>query len=177
MTMGTHALGLYQFAKRIAELPIATFTRAVGQVALPALSGPHANEALSRTWRTMLAWLLAVNTAAAIVILIFGDTAVAGIAGLQWLPAVPVLRILAVAMLFRAVVILTGQMLDARGRPSLTLQLNAVRLGTLLVVLPPLAAWGGLHGIAQAVVLSSAAGAILAIRLSGRVLSETPWPG
>jgi len=172
MTMGTHTLGLYQFAKRVAELPVGTFTRAVGQVALPALSGTHASAAaLSRTWRAMLGSVVAVNAAAAVVILLVGEAGVEAVAGRQWLPAVPILKILAVAMLFRAVVVLTGQLLDARGQPSLTLRLNAVRLGTLLVLLPPLALWGGLNGVAQAVVLASAVSAFLAFRLSDRVLS------
>lgn len=182
VAMGTHALGLYQFATRVAELPVVTFTRAVAQVALPALSGLNASAAaLRRTWRAMLGAVLAVNAAAAVVILLFAEVAVLAVAGRRWLAAVPLMRILAIAMLFRGVVVLAGQLLDARGQPALTLRLNAVRLATLLLLLPPLAAWWGLPGIAHAVLLASAAAALLAIRLSGRVLGaphamEKPWP-
>jgi O-antigen/teichoic acid export membrane protein len=173
LAMGTQALGFYQFATRVAELPVVTFTRAVGQVALPALSDLHSNAAaLARTWRAMLGWILVVNAAAAIVILLFGETAIVALAGDRWLPAVPLMQILAVAMVFRAVVVLSGQLLDAVGQPALTMRLNAGRLATLLVVLPPLAAWAGSHGVAQGVLLANAGAALFALRLSARVTSS-----
>lgn len=173
VAMGTQALGLYQFATRVAELPVVTFTRAVAQVALPALSGLETGaDALTRVWRAMLGWVVAVNAASAIVILMFGEAAVDAVAGRQWLPAVPIMRILAVAMLFRAILVLTGQLLDAVGQPAQTMRLNAVRLGILVIVLAPLAAWGGLRGIAQAVLIANAVAAVRAVRLSARVLSS-----
>jgi teichuronic acid exporter len=173
IVMGTHALGLYQFATRAAELPVVTFTRAIAQVALPAFSGDRASGApLRETWRTVLGWVLAVNGAAAMAIVLFGDDVVRMIAGERWLPAVPLLRILAVAMVFRAVIVLTGQLLDAVGEPALTLRLNAVRFVALLVVLPLLAAYGGLNGVAQAVLVATAGAALLAGRFSARVLSS-----
>jgi O-antigen/teichoic acid export membrane protein len=173
VTLGTHALGLYQFAARVAEVPVVTFTRAVAQIALPALSGAQTSAAeLTRTWRAMLRWVLAVNTGTAIVIALFGHVAVRAVAGEHWLAAIPLMRILAVAVLFRAVVVLTGQLLDAMGQPALTLRLNGVRLATLIVLLPGMAAWGGVQGIAYAVVLASACAAVLATRFSARVLSR-----
>jgi PST family polysaccharide transporter/lipopolysaccharide exporter len=172
LTMGTASLGLYQFAVRIAELPVVTFTRAVAQVALPALSAPHAApSALTRTWRTMLGWVCAGNAAAALAIVLFAGPAVAAIAGPRWLPAVPLMRILAVAMLFRAIVVFAGQVLDALRRPTLTLRLNAERLVALAVLLPLLGAWAGLPGIAAAVLLANAAVAWRALRLSRRAVS------
>jgi len=173
VTMGTASLGVYQFAVRIAELPVVTFTRAVAQVALPALSAPHSTPAaLTRTWRLMLGWVCAGNAAAALAIVLFGGPAVAAIAGPRWLAAVPLIRILAVAMFFRAVVVLAGQALDALGRPALTLRLNAERLAALIIVLPLLGAWGGLPGIAAAVLLANAAIASRALRLSLRMVSD-----
>jgi len=171
MMAGTHTLGLYQFASRIAELPVVTFTRAVAQVALPALSGAQTRAAdLQRTWRTMLGWVSAVNGAAAAAIVLFAGAAVPIVAGPQWLESIPLMRILAVAMLFRAIVVLTGQLLDAIGRPAETLRLNAARLGTMLVVVVPLAAWDGVRGVAAGVLLANAGAAMLALRVSARAV-------
>jgi O-antigen/teichoic acid export membrane protein len=173
VAMGTQALGLYQFATRVAELPVVTFTRAVAQVALPALSGFETGaEAVRPVWRTMLWWVVAVNAASAVVILVFGEAAVHAVAGHQWLPAVPIMRMLAVAMLFRAILVLTGQLLDAVGQPAQTMRLNAVRLAILVVLLAPLAAWGGLRGVALAVLVANAVAALRAARLSARALSS-----
>lgn len=171
LAMGTHALGLYQFAMRVAELPVVTFTKAAAQIALPAFSGHHASSpALRRTWRTMLGWVFAVNAAAAIGLLLIAEIAVHAVAGPQWLTAVPVMRILALAMPFRAVVVLTGQLLDGVGQPALTMRLNGMRLAALLVVLPLLGGWAGVHGVAQGVLLANAGAGVLALRLSARVL-------
>lgn len=167
LTMGTQALGLYQFAMRVAALPVVTFTRAVGQVALPALTGLQSNAAaLARTWRTLLRWVVGVNAAAAGVILLFAGIAVQAVVGDRWLPSVPLMRILAIGMACRAVVVLTGQLLDAIGRPAATMRLNAWRLAFLVVLLPPLAIGGGLPGVALAVLLANAGAALFALRLS-----------
>jgi O-antigen/teichoic acid export membrane protein len=167
VTMGTASLGLYQFAARVAELPVVTFTRAVAQVALPALSAAHRTaDALTRTWRTLLLWVCAGNAAAAIAILLCSQPAVLLIAGRQWLPAVPLMRILAIAMLFRAVVVLTGQLLDAMHRPALTLKLTAERLAALVVLLAVVALWRDLQGVAFAVLVANAAAAWRALKLS-----------
>ena len=171
VTLGTYALGLYQFAGRIAELPVVTFTRAVAQVALPALSRDQAGgPELSRTWKSLLAPVLAVNVVAVLLILLFGHAAVGALTGPRWLAAVPVLQILAFAMPFRAIVVMTGQLLDAVGQPALTVRLNAFRLGALVMLLPPAAAWSGLYGAAQSVVAANVVGALVAWRLSAGVL-------
>jgi O-antigen/teichoic acid export membrane protein len=172
VTMGTHTLGLYQFATRVAELPIVTFTRAVAQVALPALTSlTPAAGTLRRTWRAMLGWVLAVNAATAIFLVLFGKAAVHAVAGERWLEAVPIIQLLSVAMVFRAVVILTGQLLDAVGKPAVTLRLNAVRLAALAALLPLLGTWG-LQGVAQAVLVASAGAALLGAWLCEPVLSS-----
>jgi len=173
VSMGTHELGLYQFATRVAELPVVTFTRAVGQVALPALSSVEVGTAgLRRTWRTLLGWTVIVNAGAAVLIVLFGGVVVDTVAGSQWRDAVPVLRILAVAMVCRAVLVLTGQLLDGANRPALTMRLNAVRLAALVVLLPQLAIWKGVTGVAQGVLLVNAGTALLALRLSADVLAS-----
>jgi O-antigen/teichoic acid export membrane protein len=162
---------LYQFASRIAELPVVTFTRAIAQVALPAAGGLHGTP-LRDVWRTLAAWVLAVNGAAAAVIVVCGRVVVDAIAGAQWIDAVPLMQTLAFAMLFRAIVVLTGQLLDGAGRPRLTLRLNAVRLATLVVLLVPLAAWGGgAAAVAWGVLIANAGAALYALRLSSHAVN------
>jgi PST family polysaccharide transporter/lipopolysaccharide exporter len=175
--MGTHALGLYQFAVRIAELPVVTFTRAIGQVALPALSGDHRDgAALARTWRPLLRSVLVVNGLAVVLVVMFGGPVIELLVGPQWLAVLPALRLLAVAMLFRTIVVLTGQLLDALHRPALTMWINAVRLGVLVLLLPVAVIYDDLQAIALAVAAANAAGALTAWRASSRVLRPAPRP-
>jgi O-antigen/teichoic acid export membrane protein len=171
MTMGTEVLGLYQLAMRVAELPVVTFTRALGQIALPAFSGLQRDAAaLTSAWRNLLLWLVGVNGTLAVGIVAFAEVAAPTLLGDRWLAAVPLIRILAVAMIFRAVIVLVGQLLDAVGRPALTLRLNAARLAALLVLLPLLGAWMGARGVAKGVLVANAGTALLALRFSGRAL-------
>lgn len=167
VALGTHALGLYQFAIRVAELPVVTFTKAAAQVLLPAASGAETSETLVRTWRAMLWAVVGVNVAAAAFILLFAERAVAAVAP-RWLDAVPVMQILAVAMVFRGVIILAGQLLDGVGQPARTLRLNAERLAVLVLLLPALMWRTGLTGVALAVVVTNAAAAVRAVQLAAR---------
>src|SRR5262249_1455023 len=80
----------------------------------------------------------------------------------------PLMRTLAVAMLFRAIVVLTGQLLDGVGRPHLTLRLNAGRLAVLAIVLIPLAAGAGVRGVPDRVLRAHPGGAWRSPRAPGR---------
>jgi lipopolysaccharide exporter len=170
-TMGVHALGLYQFAVRVAELPVTTFTRATAQVALPALSSQQTSaDALVRTWQGLVRPVLWVNAAAALGIVLFAGPAVSLIVGERWLPSVVPMQILAAAMLCRGLVILAGQLFDAVGSPGSTLWLNAVRLVVLLASLQVFTHAGGLPGAALAVLVANASGAVLAWHWSQRLI-------
>jgi lipopolysaccharide exporter len=154
--LGTHALGLYQFASRIAELPVATFTRAVGIVALPGFSERQGRPVeLRSAYRAALSVALGINSAVALAILLFGDFMVVILVGERWRPAVPVLGILSIAMVFRAVLIVSSQYFNAARQPQLTVRVNVVRLTVLLAGLVPMAIAFGMNGAAVSVLLSS----------------------
>lgn len=71
--LGTHALGLYQFASRVAELPVITFTRAVSIVALPRFSERQGDPLeLRKAYRAALGMALGINSIVALVVLLFG---------------------------------------------------------------------------------------------------------
>jgi O-antigen/teichoic acid export membrane protein len=173
LSMGTQTLGLYQFATRVAELPVVTFTRAVAQVALPAISGSQGSAMeLRLVWRRLLEWVLAVNAAAALTIVASASIGVAALVGPNWIAAVPLMRVLAVAMVFRAVIVLVGQLLDGVGRPADTMRLNAWRLAALLVVLPLAALAATPRAVAIGVLAVNAAIAWVALRLAARRVAD-----
>lgn len=174
--LGTRALGLYQFAYRVAELPVVTFTRAVGIVALPGFSERQGRPIeLRQAYRAALRLALGINCTFALGVLLFGGVAVEWLIGAQWLPAVPVVRILSAAMVFRAVLIVSSQFFDAARQPRLTVRANLVRLSVLLVTIGPLASVFGMHGAAISVLLSSlvAAGVCLWLSRAVQPLSHT----
>jgi lipopolysaccharide exporter len=170
LTTSTHVLGLYQFATRVAEIPVVTFTRAVAQVALPALSGRRDPASLAPVWRSLRRSVLTANAAVTAAMLVFAPAIVSAATGDRWMAAVPALRILSAAMFCRALIVITGQLLDAVGRPQQTLQLNAVRLA-LLAASVPIALTSGIEGVALAVLGANALAAVVGLRLASGTLS------
>jgi O-antigen/teichoic acid export membrane protein len=154
--LGTQALGLYQFAYRVSELPVLTFSRAVGIVALPGFSELQGRPIeLRQAYHGALQLAIGINCLFAVGILLFGEVAIAWLVGARWLPALPVLRILTAAMVFRAVLIVSSQYFDAARQPRLTVRANALRLAALLLSIGPLVSAFGTHGAATSVLLSS----------------------
>jgi O-antigen/teichoic acid export membrane protein len=168
--LGASALGVYQVAFRVGELAVVTFTYAVAQVALPALAQLRASGQLARGFRAALGVVLAVNCAFAAGMLLWGGPLLAGLLGPAWLPAVPVLRILVVAMVFRAAVVVAGGLFEAVRLPSITARVNAVRLAVMLATVFPLMHRFGMEGVAGSVLLASAAGAALSLHHAGTLL-------
>lgn len=162
--LGAQALGLYQLAFRIGESAIATLGRAAAQVMLPALTrlrtDPHRRR---REYGRMLRLTVVANAAVALVIIGAVRPVVASLLGPEWLPMVPVARILAVAMVLRSVMLLGNQLLYAMERPRLVLAVNAARVVVLGATILPLLRLFGIRGVAASVLLSCLAAALASI--------------
>jgi O-antigen/teichoic acid export membrane protein len=161
--LGAGAVGVYQLAFRVGELGVATFTRAAVQVALPALAELQASAQLGRGFRVALRLVVAANCAFALGVLLWAGPVLGRLLGPEWLPAVPVLRILVVAMVFRGVAMVAAELFHAVRRPGLTLQVNAARVAVMLATLVPLVHRFGMEGAAVSVLLASVAAAVLSL--------------
>lgn len=170
-SLGTAALGLYQLAFRLAELPVVTVARAAVQAALPAFAALHAGPRLRAGYRSVLGMVMAATGAYAAAVLLAAGPVLGRVMGPAWLPAVPALRILAVAMVFRAMVVVASELFHAVRRPRLTLEVNAVRLAVLLAAVIPLMMRWGIRGVAVAVLLSSLAAAAWAHHRARRMFA------
>ena len=175
--LGASALGLYQVAFRVGELAVVTLTQAVVQVALPALAQLRASGQLARGFRAALGVVLAANCAFAAGVLLWGGPLLGRLLGPAWLPAVPVLRILVVAMVFRAAAATAGGLFEAVRRPSITARVNAVRLAVMLATIFPLMHRFGMEGVAGSVLLASAAAAALALHRARALLQHEDGTG
>jgi lipopolysaccharide exporter len=164
--LGIGPLGFYQVAFRIAELPLTGFTQVVNQVALPSLSALYGERGRLKSWyfAAQRVVLLAHGAFAALVLL-FGTPVTRALLGPRWMPIVPALKILAVAMVLRSVVVIASTLFNALGEPRLTYRLHAVRLGIMAAAIYPLSQlMGGLEGVAAAVLLSLIGATVLCLR-------------
>jgi len=176
--LGIGSLGLYQVAFRIAELPVTGFTQVVSQVALPSLSALHGERDRLRSWYVgAQRVVLIVHGAFVALILLFGAPLTRALLGPTWMPIVPALRILAVAMLLRSLVDIAGALFYAVGEPRLTYRLHVARLAIMAVTIYPLSrTMGGLEGVAVSVLLSLVGATVVYVASLRATFPDSPLP-
>jgi PST family polysaccharide transporter len=171
---GERALGFYSRALRLAAYPRELVTSPLVSVlpATYAALGPQ-RARLAEAARTSLGALARAGAGLAALLYAAAPALVAALLGERWLPAVEPLRVLcglvAAEPLRQA---LTGLLL-AIGRPGAVTRQRAVQLALLGAGLLASGALGGIASAAWAVVLSTAAGAVL---LGGTLRSELALP-
>ncbi|MEW5931625.1 MAG: oligosaccharide flippase family protein, partial [Gemmatimonadota bacterium] len=162
--LGAAALGVYQIAFRIGEIPAVTVGRAAAQVTLPVLTRLRGRPDRLRREYLRTFWLvMAASAAFALGLAAVVRPAVARLLGPEWLPAVPVVRILAVAMVLRVAMMLSTQLFYAVGRPRFVFAVNAARVAVMALTIYPLLRLYGASGVALSVLLSCLAGALLCL--------------
>lgn len=152
--LGMAPLGYYQVASRVAELPVTGFSQVVGEVALPSLSALHADRDRLRDWYfTAQRAVLVAHGLFLVPVLAFCGPLTRLLLGARWMPIVPTLRILAVAMVLRSVITIAGTLFNALGEPRISYQLTAVRAVLMAVTIYPLGRVLHVEGVAIAVLI------------------------
>jgi len=147
--LGARALGFYTLAYNIANLPSSKINAIVSRVLFPAFSKIQDDGIrLKRGFLRMQELTSMINFPILVGILIVAHLAIPTLLGASWDPAIPLLRILSVVGLGRAVAGTVGPLLLARGRTDLglkwslliaTIQVPGILAGVL---------WGGVRGVA-----------------------------
>jgi len=158
----THGVGLYSVAKRFSNVAASEITMPAAETLFPGFAKLSADvERLGSLYVSSLALLLFVGLPVSVGVYLFGDLIVQVVLGEQWLPAVPLLKILAIYGIVRTSVGSTSSVMLALGKPHLLTALNAARF----LIMVPLALWWvtiwGATGVAWAVVASAAASMLL----------------
>ena len=146
------ALGFYQYAYRMADMPATQLSGVLSQVTFPAYSElqrdlGEVQQAVIQT--TRLTAFFAFPTAFGIALV--APSFVPVVLGEQWLPMVASMQILAFFGLFHAVTRNFGELWKSQGRPDLQVKLGLVRIGCLALTVWPAATLWGIEGVALAV--------------------------
>jgi O-antigen/teichoic acid export membrane protein len=168
--LGAVALGFYQLAYRISNLPATEFSNLISTVTFPAFSKVQENLALLRTsYRQVLSFsaLLAFPAAAGIFALAPEFTAI--VLGEKWMPMVPAMRILAITGMCRSISG-PGPLLMAMGKPELRTRMQAIAFVTMAIAIVPLTLQWGIAGAAVAATLRVAVGKSVALLYAVREL-------
>jgi O-antigen/teichoic acid export membrane protein len=149
--LGVAALGFYALAFNVANWPWRLLSMAIRQVALPAFSrlsddGETLEEAFSHSL-TLAAGLAVLG---GILLAALAEPVVVVLYGSKWLPAVEVLRWLAIFGALRVVLELCYDLLVAVGRAAALVRLQLGWIAALAVALPVGARLDGIVGVAIA---------------------------
>lgn len=165
----TTEMGYYNVASDIAATPVQELVFPMTRVWLPAfaqLAGDPA--ALERTYRWIIAAVSILSLSIGVGLALVAHDATLIVLGAQWLPAVPVMQILAVTAALSAIAMPLGSVLGATGDPRIVLFIHASRSLLLLALTIPAALWYGLAEIALGRAIATALSLAIAVTVFER---------
>jgi O-antigen/teichoic acid export membrane protein len=153
--LGVTALGLYQMAYTLSNLPATEVTHMISKVTFPAYSKfqedrPRLKEAYLKVLKctTFVSFPLAGG------IFLFASDFIRIFLGNKWIPMVPAVQVLVLAGLVRSIAATTGPIFHATGKPRIDTIWQIVRLLVLSAFIYPLTLRWGILGTATAVFFS-----------------------
>jgi O-antigen/teichoic acid export membrane protein len=164
--IGAGALGLYQVAQRISELPASHIAVSSITFTFPAYAKISENrERLGKAFLDVVETITSLVLPLTIFIFCSAPDIVSGVLGEKWYNAVAPLRILSLAGFLMALDAMTTPIFMAVGKPNLEFWKTFLRLLVIAVSIYPLTLAWGLRGTCVAIVLGSLSTLIFWIRV------------
>jgi O-antigen/teichoic acid export membrane protein len=153
--LGPSAVGDYQMAFRIGEMPASELAFSASLVTFPMASRLSGLEK-ARRQLFLYSGIAVVATGAAYALLILGAGAdiIRFALGPKWLGVTPALNWLCLYGLFQGLLILGRSFLDGLGAPEASFNVTLIRALTLALLIYPLTKWQGLSGAGAAALFS-----------------------
>lgn len=172
--VGIAALGIWNFSMAIVVLPAVLLSAPLARVIYAAFARMRGErERIAEVWLNGLMLVAGVVLPVLIILIAIAPDLIPMAFGSKWRPAVPVVQILAVFFMSRALQMWNSSVMDAAGKPHVGMILNAL----VLVALPPsiwLGSEFGVQGVAVAYSLAALLfGEIPSFVLTTRELSLT----
>lgn len=166
--LGFDAVGLFSRALTLCQLPERALVNAMQPVALSAMAAhARAGTSLREPYLLSLTNLAAVQWPALVCLALLAQPVVAVLLGAQWLAMVPLVRIIALALLAAFPLYMTFPVLAALGRLREMLVVNLLTLPASTLVLY-LASRVGLHAVALSLLLTTPFQSLVAMLLVRR---------
>ncbi len=154
--LGVAALGFYQMAYRISNMPVTEITQVISKVTFPAYSKlqdnlPKLREAYLKVLQ--LTAFLSFPIAGLIFVLAPDFTKI--FLGEKWMPMVSAMQVLVLWGVIRSMAGVNSSILQAVKRPDIITKLNAIKLPILAILIYPLSIKWGIVGTSLAVLISA----------------------
>lgn len=171
--LGVTALGFYQMAYLLSNLPTTEITDVISRVTFPAYSMLQSDSIrLREAYARILQITAFVSVPIAAGIFVLGEEFTNVFLGPKWLPMVPALEILAVAGLVGSITATTKPIFLGIGKPKIDTTWQIVRLVVLVGLIYPLSLRWSIAGAAMAVCVSTFVSSIGFVIMAVRV---TVW--
>jgi O-antigen/teichoic acid export membrane protein len=145
--LGLAALGFYQKAYEISNLPATQITHVVSRVSFPTYARLRSEpDELRAAFEKVMRTTILVTAPVSVVIYSFIPEFVHYVIGDDWLPIVPLVRILVIAGFVRSFQAIAGALFQATGRPDLDFKMNFPRFLFTVLLIWPACAYFGLAG-------------------------------
>lgn len=153
--LGPRAVGNYQMAFRMGEMPATELAFAATIVTMPTVAKlKRRPEKCRRLFFAVVSVVCIAGLAYACVVLTLGRRLVEEALGAKWLGAMSALRVLSFYGLFQGVLILSKSFFDGFGSPASSFRMTLLRALTLLALIYPLTNRYGTSGAAMAALAS-----------------------
>ena len=154
--LGATMLGFYQIAYRISNMPTTETSNVISRVSFPLYSKLQDNlSKLKDAYLKVLQLVTFISFPMAGLIFILAPEFTRLFLGEEWIPIVPVIKVLALAGLIRSLITTTIPLFRAIGRPKIETRWQMVRLFVLIVLIYPLTITYGILGTSISVLLSA----------------------
>ena len=170
--LGVTALGLYQMAYALSNLPATEISHVIAQVTFPTFSKLQENmQKLKEGYIKVLQITAIVALPLAGMILVLARDFTQIVIGDKWLPMVPAMQVLAFWGATRSIGSTAGPVFLSMGKPQILVQLQLLVLSTLAILIYPLSVTFNILGTSLAVCLASILPNILAILYVARLVN------
>jgi len=159
--IGVAALGLYQMAYLVSNLPVTEITDVISRVTFPAYAKLQSDlTRLRGAYLRVLQVTAYISIPFAAGIFVLGADFTRIFLGHKWIPMVPAVQVLALAGLVSSITATTRPVFHGVGKPKIDTVWQVVRLVLLAAVLYPLSMRWGIAGAAIAVLVSTSFSAV-----------------
>ena len=154
--LGATALGFYQMAYKISNIPATEVSEVISNISFPTYSKlqEKRNELMFAYFRFLRVTLFLALPVTGLIILLAGDLTPV-LLGEKWLPIVPALQILCFYGLTRTWNTASNQVFLGIGKPKITTFGAVFQLGLMVILIYPFTAMWGIVGTSGAVVIPS----------------------
>lgn len=153
--LGVTALGIYQMAYLISNLPASEITHVISQVTFPAYSKMQEDlPKLREAYLNVLQLTAFISIPLAGGIFIFAPDFTQIFLGDKWMPMVPAIQVLVLAGLARSIAATTGPIFHGIGKPRIDTMWQVIRLIVLIALISPFTIRWGILGASISVLFS-----------------------